>query len=1105
MKRTPSWPSALLLGGWMLLSCLPAAAAEPVRATGKVDPGARIEIFPAWEDYDAAVRRLESGAALKPVATARPEADGSFKIEAPEAGAFTLVVRAEGRLAMRHPLVPWVEEVLLPDASLPPAGSGDMWGRGPREPSSWWPADLDAGGSEDRTARLRVDVRNADGRPVPGALVRRGTRAVAMTGPDGGVEVTLRPEDSFLIVEDREGGWARLDLPIERRTVLVRPRPPRMIAGRVIDAVSKSPLPGALVWIGRPLLAPAVRSGVDGSFRIAIPAGEEPLLEAAAGGYAPLPARPVKPGERGPVVLELEPAATLSGVVVDGADRPVPGATILADPPRASVYPIQWAQAHSGPDGGFRLTGLRPAGAYRLHATHERFVRAVLTAQTAPAGRRTPPVRIVLGEGQTAVGRLVDEGGQPVPGAALELMGLKGVMGAKGASDAVGRFQIRGLSSGEYELRVERPDVSPVHLQDIQIPPGSPVVDLGDVELPSGGAIEGRVADVRGAPVAGARISFSPAQREGPRGVYEPVGDTFVVKTGENGSFQARGLHRGRSYDLQVRHPDYREVTVPDVEVPAAEPVRIVLRPNRALSGKVVGSEGEAVEGASLFVVEEIQVGGALSYSMQSVARTDSGGWFFADQLLPGTLTLEVQAEGYPSRRVDGLLLPEDQDLRGLEIILDRGVQLDVRVLGAAGEPAVDALVEAEPEAGAGRPFEYQGAACTTDLRGRCRLAVPEAGLYTVRATAQGAAAAARVEAAGGIILVEIRLASGVEVSGWVIDEDGVAVSRASIVLTSPTGEFQTFTEPDGNFRFSGVADGQYRVRAVQTLTSASSAVLEILVAGRPVRNLELRFQAGALLTGRVTGLEAGERREAVVSAAPEPPRYGDPGLSGYVDALGEYRIPGLTTGEWKVRAHTATGRQAEGTLRIDPGAKTARLDLELPPRGPRLSGRVLVDGSPLAGALIQGWRQSTLIGQGATAHDGSFAFDLQEPGGITLLIGGPQGIGAARSIQAAEDAEATVEIRTSRLRGTVTGPTGEPVQGAVVRVEGWSPELQAAFSALTLRSGPDGGFQAPRLAAGTVRIGVQAPGLVATEILTEVPPGGERAVEIRLTSPDER
>lgn len=112
------------LGAVLILWASSGLAAAPVRVTGRVLaekaglPGARVELFPAYEEYAGAVRRLTEKTGPVPIAKTRTDAAGDFEILAPESGCFRLEVRAEGYLAQEIVLLPLVEDVELPAATL---------------------------------------------------------------------------------------------------------------------------------------------------------------------------------------------------------------------------------------------------------------------------------------------------------------------------------------------------------------------------------------------------------------------------------------------------------------------------------------------------------------------------------------------------------------------------------------------------------------------------------------------------------------------------------------------------------------------------------------------------------------------------------------------------------------------------------------------------------------------------------------------------------------------------------------------------------------------------------------------------------------------------
>jgi protocatechuate 3,4-dioxygenase beta subunit len=948
----------------------------------------------------------------------------------------------------------------------------------------------------------KLEARDAGDRPVAGALIRWRSHPVAVTGPRGRVEIAPAEGDPFDL-ESAGGGWARVAPKPGSQVLPVRLLPRRRITGKVLDAVSRAPLRGAMVWAGRPPVAPVAFSSAGGAFQLDAPPREVQLEGAAPGFFLDKPPT-APPGVAAPVLLTLTPAAAISGLVVDAAGQPVATAQVGLDS-RLPPY-VDGGTIRTGPDGRFRLTGLHPDSAYGLVAAREGRAVTKATVRTAPAGRSTPPVRIVMAPGTTLSGRVAGEDGQPVAGAKLVLMNLQAIgKVAQATSDEEGRFELRHLSAGKLDLLAEHPRHARAHLAGIEITAGGTAVDLGTVTMPDGTAIEGRVTDSRGTPIAGAEVQAAPESRD-PFDLiplqWGEDGSTGGARTGVDGGFRVEPLRRGALYNVAVTHPGYATASAPRVKTPTEEPVRIEMKEARTLSGRVVGPEGEPVPGASLTWFEENRTGLRTSSSSRSLGQTDDDGRFQVLDLLPGTTAnLAVQAQGYQPRQVEGLRIPEDRDLTDVKVALERAALLEVRVISAEGEPVSGVWVRAEPKRkkletgtfGLGAQVEPGN----TDAGGRCRLSV-QPGTYDVVAMKEGQAVRESVVAGSASTAVELRFPPGAPVSGRVVGEDGMGIGNVAVTMRQARSLLVwAQTEADGTFRFAGVARGSYRLEAREMTSERSSDPLEIVVAGEPVRNLELRLgprRDGVTLTGRLLGLAPEEIPQVQVSAS------GGEEISrqGSVAREGIYRIEDIMPGEWEVYAYLPTGRAAQGKLRIEPGSRAANLDLEFP-AGLTLSGRVLVDGSPLAGAEVQllSSRGGTLTD--LTAYDGRFTFRSAPPGDATLLISGPGGIGGSRSFRITESLEMPVELSTGRLGGTVLAASGEPVEDAVLEMQGWLPELKMPFLSTSARSGAGGAFEVPRLGAGTYRITVRKNGFAPAEVRVEILPGRETTVEVRL------
>lgn len=1144
--------------------------------------GARVELFPAFEGATDAAARLSSKP-TPPLASARPGKDGSFEIAAPESGGYTVRIRAEGFVPVERSLVPLVEDQDLPPVRLEPARPFPMravgldgrplagvtirWA-GFGNPAFWRtanragttgadgrvvlpgtrvdpaflvvtsplylgqpPIGLAAGAPLD-TFRLSsrgsvpIEARGPDGKPVPGALVRWRSWPVGVTGPDGRLTVVLPAGSEPLVIEARDGAQGRIAAPggpREGGAVIVRLEPPRVVAGKVVDAASKRPIPAALVWSGRPPAAALVRTGGDGSFRLEIPGGAVGVaIEAAAPGY--LAGRP-HPFSKvaGPVTLTLDPAAAISGIVVDSSGRPVAG--VLVRPrPEARRSPAGSAQSSTRPDGRFRLTGLLPWGTYEIEASRKGIVRSSVTARTPAPGQPSPEVRIVLPDGKTAFGRIEDEAGRPVAGAALTLRSEASVDFGEpvpepfeAVSDKAGRFELRNLAPGPYGLSVERAGFSQVDKPGLEIARETGETDWGVITLPAGVVLEGQVTDTRGAPLAGAEVRARPSRLPlfDPRAPSARPEPDPMARTGPDGTFRFADLTRGETYDLEALHPGHVGARAPGIVAPAPEPVRIELPAARRLSGRVVGPLKEPVRNATVSWWEQPRprmVGGAMvgmTGGTRAQASSDAEGFFELGGLAPGPVDLQIYAPGYTAKRMAAVPIPEDGDVEGFEIALDWSTALEVRVLNGAGEPVPGAAVIAWPE-GQDPLRANSPANCETGAQGLCQMEIPGPGRYQVALITGGNRPAPTfVEAGSGATLVELRTTQVAEVSGRVVGEDGTGVANANVLLefAGPNRGLRrgAVSDADGSFVLPGVEAGSYRLWAEKEGFTDASGPRPVEVAGQPVPGIEIGLteepvSGRGAIAGHLLGIVPEEAVRAQIWAVSEGEGNIRRVATGRASSDGAYRIEDLHPGLWKVGASTPSGHEARGTVQLDPGAPEAALDLDF--SGFTLSGQVLVDGRPLAGAEIRlTARDRSVPTSTVTASDGSFTLPSLRRGTYDLVLVPEGGIGDAWTVEISGDRSLPIEIRTGRITGRILSPaTGAPVPDAIVEILGGSEQTRL-FALPSARSGEDGAFESVRLTPGTYRLEVRKDGFAPAETTVTLRSGETAEIEIPLST----
>jgi protocatechuate 3,4-dioxygenase beta subunit len=476
-------------------------------------------------------------------------------------------------------------------------------------------------------------------------------------------------------------------------------------------------------------------------------------------------------------------------------------------------------------------------------------------------------------------------------------------------------------------------------------------------------AIEGRVTDRRGEPIEGAEVWVYPGLTEA--GFPRDEELRKPLRTGPDGRFRAaERLERGKRYEIFVKRAGYVDASLPGVQAPTSEPLKVEMAVARNLSGQVVGPEGEPIAGASVAWAREVgesYTTGLISSSgsmggSRPLGTTDADGRFRVSGPPPGQVELFVTAEGYASRRIEGLQLPEDRDLENVKITLQHGILLEVQVLDAEGAPVPDAWVHAEPEDLDLRPESprFHSVDADTDSAGRCRLTVPEPGVYLVDASPD---MVQRVVVEPGARRVEVLLQpdrnpkpppdrpaegkpawlstetpprKGFTLTGRIL-MDGKPLSRGEIGVHGESTAFgPSYISHDGTFTIQGMPAG----RSILVVTDSNGFVGAHTVSLTEDQNLSIELFTGRL-RGRVVSATGEPVEDAAVTVEGWIPaiRGAVSAPSGRTGADGTFEVPRLGAGTYKVKVSKEGYAPAEATAEVPAGGVSAPVAVVLKAR----------------------------------------------------------------------------------------------------------------------------------------------------------------------------
>ena len=652
-------------------------------------------------------------------------------------------------------------------------------------------------------------VSDALGGPVEGAWVaaldvaggRDEPVAGAVTDPDGRFRLWARPGAHDLAV--RATGYASVTVAVfaPAEDVQVRLLPEAVLEGRIVPDPALPESPASLVvW--------ATRAGAAGPGPVAtapVDDGGRFRLGGLGLGTYELRARGEGVCTRAPPVAHVAPAGTRQ-VEVPVAPCPTVTVTVRAgDPPApCSAGGVFLAALGSAPDrwsrvaeGEARLAGLSP-GRYRVEVScawagpRTSVERTVTAAPAEQAWDFEFPARWeVTG---SLEGRVLSHGGDPVPGASVEVPLPEG--GRAGQTTAPdGRFAFSTLPAGRLRVWARGPTGLASAPVEVEVPrDGAAETEL---RLAAPGRIEGRVLEAEArAPVAGAWVEL-----DGPRGGHA------VARTGEDGRFSAGDL-AGATYRVTVADAVAlapQEVTVPEG---GSADVEILVDTTRCdLSVAVLDAAGDPVpEAAVEALAERWGAGGA-----QGLTAADGRAALEGLLAEPHTISATDPAGREAKARVDPCASEE------LVLTLSEIAILAGQVVDDQGRPVPHATVGVQPEKGVG---EIRGVA---SAQGTFRIEPVPAGVE-LRVAARGESGRGQTRlgplAPGATAQVEVRVHPTVTAVGRVVDVQGEPVAGAWVVPQLPGGGaadvlgpgMRNRTGDDGRFDLVGVPPGRLEV-----------------------------------------------------------------------------------------------------------------------------------------------------------------------------------------------------------------------------------------------------------------------------------------------------
>jgi protocatechuate 3,4-dioxygenase beta subunit len=704
---------------------------------------------------------------------------------------------------------------------------------------------------------------------------------------------------------------------------------------------------------------------------------------------------------------------------------------------------------------------------------------------------------VKLARGAVVEGRVVGPRGEPL--ASAEVFVLEGRMGMMPqlrwalegkqpvtSSAADGFFRVADLAPGEkVNVAVRLGGYTAERLLGVVAPTAEPVT----VTLRPSSTVRGRVLDEDGDPVGDATVRLT-VERAGGGMAFQLVAGG--EGSGDDGRFAIEDVEPG-TVRLSVTADGYLPLERGGLEVPAGkdlEGLELVLKAGATVEGRVSAPDGGPAVGARVRLVDEAEGNpmGGMRMRFDRAAETDGDGRYRLEGVETGPRTLQAEHEDFDRGVAELEVRPGENHL---DLRLGGGAEVSGRVTSALGAPVPGATVTLAPP---GRGWAAHHSA-TTDEGGLFTVTGVPDGTYEAAAShpdyAAGRAAAAITVASAPVGGVAIELPAGAAVAGALRGLSLAELARTRVSASPEGGGWKEGTVSyDGRYRVAGLGPGEWTVSARLEDGGRQARGRVTIAAGSAEETLDLEFEGGLALKGRVRqdgrpvdGAMVVARGNDVVSSA-----------SATTDYAGAYRLENLRPGSYRVEAFSMqTGVRREQTVTLD-GDRELDFDLRATP----IAGKVLEAGTgePLSDVAVraepvEAAREEGPRFNGAVTTDdrGRFVVAASNEGSWRLSAEKPGYARAGATVEVGSEPVDEVEIRLSPTQGitlTVSRVAGSPPAQVNVAVLDGNRNALVTGSYATGENGrvristvPPGSWEVLLRAddSGTVRVVASSPG----------------------------